>query len=388
MIKNQYRDKVKTLLSVRDFPDDAFYIKERFRGKKIVVYGAGECCHWFVEIVMKIYGCTPQLVLDQRFSLGDHFEGILALSPADYHPSPDDLEDVVAVICVGKQEYHAEIVQRLEEIGFDDIIFLLDIYEIHNPFSLPQALREEGFGLYHRQRQQILQILELLDDEESLKVYCGCLQTHMQRKPVILPARPRQEQYFPEDVRLANGYDRFICCGAYDGDSIRRLHAIYGKVDEIVCFEPEAKIFNRLTDYLRENKSELANRIDAFPCAVYGESKILKFLSGHGLGSRICDAGDSYVQSVTLDDALPGYEPTFICMDVEGVELEALKGAEKILRQCTPDLAICLYHSPEHLWQIPAYIYSLDLGYRFNIRNYTSFTFETVMYASVPDPVH
>jgi len=69
-------------------------------------------------------------------------------------------------------------------------------------------------------------------------------------------------------------------------------------------------------------------------------------------------------------------------MDIEGAELDALKGAENTIRESLPDLAICLYHSPSHLWEIPLFISSLG-DYKFHLRNYTSFISETVLYASL-----
>ena len=69
-------------------------------------------------------------------------------------------------------------------------------------------------------------------------------------------------------------------------------------------------------------------------------------------------------------------------MDIEGAELEALKGAEKTIRADRPDLGICVYHSPSHLWEIPLYLHGLGVGYRLYLRNYTSLTGETVLYAA------
>jgi hypothetical protein len=69
-------------------------------------------------------------------------------------------------------------------------------------------------------------------------------------------------------------------------------------------------------------------------------------------------------------------------MDIEGAEPEALKGAEGIIRSSRPDLAICVYHAPNHLWEIAQYLNGLELGYRFYLRNYTTFSAETVLYAT------
>ncbi len=108
----------------------------------------------------------------------------------------------------------------------------------------------------------------------------------------------------------------------------------------------------------------------------------MRFVSGGGLGSRISKDGDTLVQCVALDDVLPASKPTFICMDVEGAEPEVLKGAEGLLRANRPDLGVCVYHAPHHVWEIPLYLHSLGLGYRFYLRNYTTFTSETVLYAT------
>jgi hypothetical protein len=82
-----------------------------------------------------------------------------------------------------------------------------------------------------------------------------------------------------------------------------------------------------------------------------------------------------------LDDALTGFKPNLIKMDVEGAEYAALLGARRTIEQNRPGLAICLYHSPAHLWQIPALIQSWDLGYRFFLRAHYYNGFDLVMYA-------
>ena len=268
-------------------------------------------------------------------------------------------------------------------------MFLTDVYEIHNPFWLPEALRKGGFRYYQKHKQAITACLDLLAMGKAGAFNTLCLQTHMQRKPVPLPMRPKKEQYFPKDIKLSRGYARFINCGSYDGDTVRLLNEVHGKVDNIACFEPEPKIFMRLADYLSKHGAELAGKIVSIPCAVYNQETTRRFISSSGLGSRIAEEGDSIVQCVALDHVLHGFDPTFICMDVEGVELEVLKGAETLI-SCTnrPDLAICVYHSPNHLWEIPLYLHSLDLGYRLYLRNYTTFTGETVLYATTTKEPH
>lgn len=351
-------------------------------GGLVILYGAGECSHWFLEIAMKMHGCRPVAVLDRAFRKGDNWHGIPAFSPEDYVPTEAERCEARIVISVGNQSYHEEIRTSLSAMGFKHIILLRDIYEIHNPFSQPPSLAEKGFEFYRENRASILAAFDLLADEKSREVYVRFLQTHMHRQPAPLPQSPRDEQYFPSDVPLSRGHARYVCCGAYDGDTVRLLHKTCGKVDSIACFEPEPHIYARLAEYLWQNGCELADRVLTWPCAVYSNSGQSRFVRGDGLGSRISDTGESWVQCVTLDQALAGFDPTFISMDVEGVEPEVLKGAERLLRKARPDLGVCVYHSPNHAWEIPLQLNALNLGYRFYLRNYTSFTIETVLYAT------
>ena len=68
-------------------------------------------------------------------------------------------------------------------------------------------------------------------------------------------------------------------------------------------------------------------------------------------------------------------------MDIEGSELDALKGAEHSLRRWRPKLALSLYHRPEDLFSIPLWLDSLDCGYSFFLDHYSIHTEETVLYA-------
>ena len=69
-------------------------------------------------------------------------------------------------------------------------------------------------------------------------------------------------------------------------------------------------------------------------------------------------------------------------MDIEGAELNALKGAEETIRRFKPKLAITVYHSLNDFWEIPEWLESLGLGYKFYLRHFTIHAEETVLFAS------
>ena len=71
-------------------------------------------------------------------------------------------------------------------------------------------------------------------------------------------------------------------------------------------------------------------------------------------------------------------------MDIEGAELEALKGATNTIQTFRPKLAISVYHRTRDFWEIPQWIDSLNLGYQFHLRHFTIHAGETVLFAIAP----
>ena len=101
------------------------------------------------------------------------------------------------------------------------------------------------------------------------------------------------------------------------------------------------------------------------------------------MGSAITNSGDIEVDCIPLDEAFQKYNfsPTYLKMDVEGAELEALKGAEKTIRQRLPVLAVCVYHRYDDLWRIPSYLHSLSDKYSLFLRPHEFENWQLVCYA-------
>jgi FkbM family methyltransferase len=133
---------------------------------------------------------------------------------------------------------------------------------------------------------------------------------------------------------------------------------------------------------------DLASRIRLYENPVYSSSGQELFVIGNGPGTQVVpetsDANARKVLTLKIDDLVAhGDFPRidFIKMDIEGAELEALKGSESILRQFKPKLAITVYHDFKDFWEIPQFLDRLGLGYRFYLRHFTIHTEETVLFA-------
>jgi len=74
---------------------------------------------------------------------------------------------------------------------------------------------------------------------------------------------------------------------------------------------------------------------------------------------------------------------TLIKMDIEGAELEGLKGAKNTILRDKPKLAICIYHSDNDMIRIPEYIHSIVPEYKLFVKHHSILSYETVLYACI-----
>ena len=118
-----------------------------------------------------------------------------------------------------------------------------------------------------------------------------------------------------------------------------------------------------------------------YPYALSDKECFVRFNSNGSLGAAVSDNGNSFVKCVALDDIVEE-DYALIKLDVEGFELNVLKGAVKFLKNNSP-LMICVYHKPEDIYQMPEFILSVNDKYKFYLRHYTNSIFETVLYAII-----
>jgi len=99
-----------------------------------------------------------------------------------------------------------------------------------------------------------------------------------------------------------------------------------------------------------------------------------------GTASFITNDGNIKIEVDSIDHLVK--EPvTFIKMDIEGSEYQALLGAKNMVSQYKPKLAICIYHKLEDIWELPWLIHQINPEYKFYLRHYSFADNETVLYA-------
>jgi FkbM family methyltransferase len=143
---------------------------------------------------------------------------------------------------------------------------------------------------------------------------------------------------------------------------------------------------------MRQNMAanpELARRVELVRNALSDRSGEVCEFAAQGPGTRVeCSGvartGGERVTTLSVDDLVAQRRlerVNFIKLDIEGSELQALRGAEQTLRQFRPKLALSAYHRPEDLYALSTYLDSLDVNYKFYMDHFTVHQWETVLFA-------
>lgn len=196
----------------------------------------------------------------------------------------------------------------------------------------------------------------------------GCIGRYMEEK-----------QYFEAEFIPKSENEIFVDAGCYDGaTSIKFAKEWNPQYKRIYAFEADIENCDRHGVVL---KDELENFV-LYPNGLWNRDAELHFQSQGSAVSFISEEGTNKVTCKRLDDCIiPEDQVTFIKMDIEGAELEALQGASVIISKQKPKLAICIYHKDFDCVVLAQYILKLNPAYRFYIRHYGLGPTETVLYA-------
>jgi FkbM family methyltransferase len=252
--------------------------------------------------------------------------------------------------------------------------------------DLPDALGEEAGGYWLTSRSHtvrhlpdIADLMARMGDEESVRVVASVARFRLTSDILLQPQPDRANQYLPPFLGKPVQPACFIDGGAYDGDTFRALRRAGVQVSEWYAFEPDLENFAKLTAMSGEAG---ATKVALFPCGLGARTEDLTFSDGEGAGSRIAEgAGTSKIRVVALDQVLHGVRPTFIKLDVEGAEQDALNGMSGLVRDCRPRAAVSIYHKPADLWELPISVAELYGDAKLHIRQHGYNGFDTVLYA-------
>jgi FkbM family methyltransferase len=344
-------------------------------GENFVLFGAGRLGLIVLAGLRKVK-IEPIAFTDNNSNLwGTSVEGIKVISPDESIKLYGKNAIFVISVYTNGPIWDQLNPLDIEVVSFPELAWKYpDTLLPHGDLELPYKIFDQA--------NEVKEAFKLWDDGTSRKEYLGQLKWHTSLDRSVLPAHlPQQDIYFPEDLIIQSANDVFVDCGAFDGDTVRDF--IIRKKEafkQIVAIEPDPVNCQSLNNQNSRLNEKIRKKIVLMQNAVGSQKELVKF-NVTGTAASSVGKGTYEVECSTLDELLLNYAPTFIKMDIEGAELEALKGAQKIIGRYTPIMAVCMYHRQEHLWKIPQLLNTFSSQYKFFFRRYSDECWELVCYA-------
>ena len=194
----------------------------------------------------------------------------------------------------------------------------------------------------------------------------------------------REPQYF--DFLEPYDDEVLVDVGGYTGDTAldfvswnERFNKKYGKINII---EGDPRNIRACRENMEINRVE---NYKIYECLAGNIKGSISFYSDMGCGSGIYDVASSRgrkmdVRMERLDDILLHDKCTFLKIDVEGAEMEVLAGAEQLIKNNRPRIAICVYHRFIDFLVLPFRILSIIPACKMYLRHYYADFSETVLY--------
>ena len=343
------------------------------KDQKIIIFGAGDQ-GMLTAALLKENGIPIWRFCDNNPDLrGQTLKNIEVILPEDLLSL--DREYII----INNDSYRIEKRNQLLAIGIpEDNIYTFDVF---NPLfkGLTRKYVEDHY-------QEFANTYALLDDIQSRSTYINYLKGVYTGNLDYYEKVVSKEEYFPEDIAPKSKNHVFLDVGAYNGNTIEDFIEFSGAYEKVYAFEPFAssaeiiktKNFDK-TEVIAAAASNYTGKKD-FYCNNYGSLTMVTTILEEGANHEKVT-----LDTVAIDDVLKGRKATFIKMDIEGSELEALHGAEKTIKEYKPFLAICVYHKKEDLITIPAYIKSIAPEYKMYLRLCSKTASDLVLFCKAED---
>ena len=338
--------------------------------KKIVLYGMGDGAEKIKSVLDSRGTEVADIMASDGFVRGQSFMGHRVKKLSEIEDEYGD--GFLILICFGSRI--PDVMEHIYEIA--------QKHELYAP-NVPVA----GGGVFdleyaNANRDELLKVYKMLADEQSKKVFENVIRYKLSGDINYL-----KECETPSDEKfelLNIGTEETVAdLGAYDGDTlIEFLNGTSMQFKKLYAMEPDNKNYRKLKRSLYMIGSAL---LEAYNVGAWDEDTTITFDMRAGRGSAAnsgansADRGGSRphralryrdIKMMKTDTMLRGDAATYIKIDVEGAEENALRGAKETIANFKPKLNVALYHRNEDMFKLPLLISELNRKYKFYMRHH------------------
>lgn len=354
-------------------------------GRPIVLMGAGGLGQRTLAGLRRV-GIDPLAFADNSTTRqGTSIDGVRVLAPpAAAAEFGRTAAFVVTIWGAGSPHRFADSRTQLRALGCDVVVNFPLLYWAHPEALLPFYLQDEPHHVLE-QRDDVAAAFALWADDASRAEYVAQVRLRLDADFDGLPHPVAHPQYFPPDLWEWSRSEWIVDGGAYDGDSIRELVRLHGDAfAHVLALEPDPANFARLQATVAALPLERRVKVACEPVALASRAGTLQIASTGTAASAAASSATGAsvsVRAVPLDDLLGAQAPSFVKLDIEGAEPDALEGARRTIVAHAPVLAVCVYHRQDHLWRIPLMLRAWRDDYTLFLRPHNEGGWDLVCYA-------
>lgn len=330
--------------------------------KPIVLYGMGNGADKIIKVLEQNGIPFKGVFASDGFKKGKIFHGFEVESYADLKAR---FGDMIVLLCFGSAR--PEVIENVKKISLEQELYAPEVPVI-------------GDGLwtldyYLENKERFDRIYNILADEKSKQTFSNVIKYKISGKLDYLFECEVDETEPEKSFLHRKTSEIFLDLGAYNGDTALSFAKVNPDYKKIIAVEPDRKTFKKLL----KNTENLSNTECFNLCISYFTGKG-NFSMNAGRNSIVSDLGTETDFS-TVDDLLKGEKVTFIKMDVEGEEKNALSGALKTIKTYKPRMLISAYHRTEDLLSLPETVLNINPDYKVYMRHFVSLpAWDTVFY--------
>lgn len=335
-----------------------YFTVEQSLENGVFLYGAGVNGEWCLDFLKRKEICVLGFIDSNPYIVGKAVQGLPVISYEQYLEKHAEYD-----VLITSKHHAGEILKNCcsnkKMISFD-----------------------AWFALRCKEDYEKLEFV----DERSYDVLRTILDCMYSSDESVLRGVAEHNQYFSFAPFFNTGNEIYVDLGAYTGDTIEKfLFAQNGGFRKIYAFEPGKIQWKALNKRVNRLVEEWALNIDNIVLVNggAGTKSEKKFFSKTGdlLQMQVSDHGEDEIIIYSLDSFFGEEgEVSFIKADIEGMEYEALLGAEELIKRCQPKMALSVYHKPDDLIRIYKLLQSWNLEYRFALRHHSSLLMDTTLY--------
>ena len=312
--------------------------------KPIVLYGTGNAAEKIIAELNKRNITIAGIFASDGFVRTRSFSGFPVMS---YQDAKDKFGDMIVLLCFGS--HLTDVIENIKRIASEQELYAPD---------LPIA----GEGLFEYS-PELEDIKEILADDKSREVLEEVVAYKLDGKiDHLLKCETDDNDNW--GILGLNSNEVYLDLGAYNGDTVRQFLGLTGmKYKEIIAVEPEARNFRKLS----ENTADLKNICLVNKAIGHVQTEVM-FTKSTGRGGAVGKGKQYPVEMDTVDNILLGKPVSYIKMDLEGYEQQALLGAEETIKRYKPKMLISAYHRNNDLWVIPKLVLKYNPEYKIYLR--------------------